>query len=188
MFISGEALNGQQVLDLVATEEFGVVVLDLNMPDEDGFEVLKVIRKDHPKLPILIISIYPEDQIGVRILRAGASGFLNKDSAPKELINAIRKIYSGGKYVSPALAERLAIELETQTDDVPHKKLSNREYQVLCFIASGKSVNDIASHLSISEKTVRTYRDRLLEKMGLHNDVEITHYALKNNLIPPIGD
>ncbi|MBI5476525.1 MAG: response regulator transcription factor [Ignavibacteriales bacterium] len=188
MEVGGEALNGQEVLDILDKQKWDVIVLDLNMPGRDGIEVLKEIRREYGKLPVLILSIYPEEQMGVRVLKAGASGFLSKESAPKELLNAIRKIYSGGKYVSPTLAERLAIAVEVQYETDPHKSLSNREYQVLCFIASGKSINEIAEQLSLSDKTIRTYRDRLLEKMHLKNDVELTHYAIKHKLIEPLRD
>jgi len=186
MTVGGEATTGQEVLDKVAKEKWDALVLDLNMPGKDGFEVLKDIRRNHPKLPILILSIYPEEQMGVRVLRAGASGFLNKESAPKELLNALRKIHTGGKYINPSLAETLAFEVEFKTHEEPHKRLSNREYQVLCSIASGKTINEIADQLSISDKTVRTYRERLLDKMNLKNDVELTHYAIKHKLIEPL--
>lgn len=185
--VDGEALNGQDVLDLMDRGSFDVVVLDLNMPGRDGFEILRELKKSHPRLPVLILSIYPEEQVGIRVLRAGAAGFLSKDSAPKELINAIRKIHGGGKYVSPALAEKLAVEVTLRDGDVPHKSLSDREFQVLCMVASGKSVKEIAGELSLSEKTVRTYRERLLEKMHLRNDVELTHYAIQRGLIESIG-
>jgi two-component system invasion response regulator UvrY len=188
MIVGGEALTGQEVLDRVSREEWDIVILDINMPGKDGFEVLREIRHDHPKLPILILSVYPEEQIGVRILRAGASGFLNKESAPKELLNAIRKIHSGGKYVSPSLAEKLAVEIEFRAGGEPHKTLSDREFQVLCYIATGKTISEIGDQLSISEKTVRTYRDRLLKKMNLKNDVELTHYALKHQLIESLKE
>jgi DNA-binding NarL/FixJ family response regulator len=187
MIVGGEALNGQEVLDKVRSEKWDVIILDLNMPGKDGFEVLKEIRREKAKLPILILSIQSEEQIGVRVLRAGASGFLSKESAPKELLNAIRKIHTGGKFVSASLAERLAMEVEAKTDEEPHKLLSNREYQVLCLIASGKTINEIADQLSISDKTVRTYRERLLEKMKLKNDVELTHYAIQHKLIEPLS-
>lgn len=187
MVVGGEALNGQEVLDKVRSEKWDVIILDLNMPGKDGFEVLKEIRREKSKLPILILSIQSEEQIGVRVLRAGASGFLSKESAPEELLNAIRKIHSGGKFVSASLAERLAMEVEAKTDEDPHKLLSNREYQVLCLIASGKTINEIADQLSISDKTVRTYRERLLEKMKLKNDVELTHYAIQHKLIEPLS-
>lgn len=188
MIVGGEALTGQEVLDKVNREEWDALILDVNMPGKDGFEVLREVRRDHPKLPILILSIYPEEQIGVRILRAGASGFLNKESAPKELLNAIRKIHSGGKFVSPTLAEKLAVEIGSQTGREPHTILSDREFQVLCSIASGKTISEIGNQLSISEKTVRTYRDRLLKKMNLKNDVELTHYALKHRLIESLNE
>lgn len=188
IMIGGEALNGQEVLDKVNSEKWDVVILDLNMPGKDGFDVLREIRREKQKLPILILSIFPEDQMGVRVLRAGASGFLNKESAPKELINAIRKIHTGGKYVSQKLAEKLAYEIEINTEEELHKRLSNREYQVLCLIASGKTINEIADQFSISDKTVRTYRERLLEKMNLKNDVELTHYAIHHKLIEQMRD
>lgn len=187
LLIGGEASNGQEVLDLMARASFDVIVLDLNMPGRDGFEILREIRKTHHKLPVLILSIYPEDQVGVRVLRAGASGFLSKDGAPKELIQAIRKIHSGGKYVSPALAEKLAVEVTFRDADMPHKGLSDREFQVLCMIATGKSVKEIAESLALSEKTVRTYRERLLVKMKLRNDVELTHYAIQHHLIDSLA-
>jgi two-component system, NarL family, invasion response regulator UvrY len=187
ILVAGEALNGQEAIDKISTDQFDVVVLDLNMPGRDGFDVLREMRQTHPRVPVLVLSIYPENQVGIRVLRAGASGFMNKDTAPRELIQAIRKIHSGGKYVSAALAEKLAEEVSTQDHDVPHKLLSDREFQVLCMIASGKSIRDIAADLSLSEKTVRTYRDRVFEKMTLKNDVEITHYAIQHNLIEPIG-
>jgi len=187
MVVGGEALNGQEVLDKVQDEKWDVIILDMNMPGKDGFEVLKEIRREKQKLPILILSIQSEEQIGVRVLRAGASGFLSKESAPKELLNAIRKIHTGGKFVSESLAEKLAIEVELKTDEEPHKHLSNREYQVLCSIASGKTILEIATQLSISDKTVRTYRERLMEKMNLKNDVELTHYAIQHKLIEPLS-
>ncbi len=188
IIIGGEALNGQEVLDKVNSEKWDAVILDLNMPGKDGFDVLREIRREKQKLPILILSIFSEAQMGVRVLRAGASGFLNKESAPKELIHAIRKIHTGGKYISQKLAEKLAYEIEINTDEEPHKRLSNREFQVLCLIASGKTINEIADQFSLSDKTIRTYRERLLEKMNLKNDVELTHYAIQNKLIEYIKD
>lgn len=186
MVVEGEALTGQEVLDKISKESWDVVILDINMPGKDGFEVIRELRKEKPKLPILVLSVYPEEQIGVRILKAGASGFLNKESAPKELLNAIRKIKGGGKFVSPTLAEKLAYEIEADNLGEPHKKLSNREFQVLCMIAAGKTIAEIGEKFSISDKTVRTYRDRLLKKMNLKNDVELTHYAIKYHLVEPL--
>jgi two-component system invasion response regulator UvrY len=187
MVVGGEALNGQEVLDQVRDEKWDVIILDLSMPGKDGFEVLKEIRREKQKLPILILSIQSEEQVGVRVLRAGASGFLSKESAPKELLNAIRKIYMGGKFVSESLAEKLAIEVEVKTNEEPHKRLSNREYQIFRAIASGKTIIEIANNLSISDKTVRTYRERLMEKMNMKNDVELTHYAIQHKLVEPLS-
>ncbi|MGE5316183.1 MAG: response regulator [Acidobacteriota bacterium] len=184
--IGGEALNGQEALALLEREEFNAVVLDINMPGRDGLDILKDIRRLHPELPVLILSMYSEDQVAIRALKAGAAGFLNKESAPRELVHALRKIIGGGKYVSEALAEKLALGLDTTTGSqkgLAHEALSDREFQVLKMIASGKEVAEIADELFISVKTVRTYRDRIMEKMNLKNDVELTHYAIKNQLI-----
>ena len=182
MTIGGEALNGQETLARIEAEEFDAVVLDINMPGRDGLEILKEIRKSRPTLPVLLLSMYSEDQVAVRALKAGASGFLNKESAPRELVQALRKIIGGGKYVSEALAEKLALGLDANLKAAEHEELSDREFQVLKMIASGKEVGEIAEELFISVKTVRTYRDRIMEKMNLKNDVELARYAIKNNL------
>jgi DNA-binding NarL/FixJ family response regulator len=183
MTIGGEALNGQETLAKIEAEEFDAVVLDINMPGRDGLEILKEIRKSRPTLPVLLLSMYSEDQVAVRALKAGASGFLNKESAPRELVQALRKIIGGGKYVSEALAEKLALGLDANLKAAQHDELSDREFQVLKMIASGKDVSEIAEELFISVKTVRTYRDRIMEKMNLKNDVELARYAIKNNLV-----
>jgi two-component system, NarL family, invasion response regulator UvrY len=183
MTIGGEALNGQETLALIETEAFDAVVLDINMPGRDGLEILKEIRRSQPMLPVLLLSMYSEDQVAVRALKAGASGFLNKESAPRELVNALRKIIAGGKYVSAALAEKLALGLDANLKAAQHEDLSDREFQVLKMIASGKEVSEIAEELFISVKTVRTYRDRIMEKMNLKNDVELAHYAIKHKLV-----
>jgi two-component system, NarL family, invasion response regulator UvrY len=183
MTIGGEALNGQQTLELIAAEEFDAVVLDINMPGRDGLEILKEIRRSRPTLPVLLLSMYSEDQVAVRALKAGASGFLNKESAPRELVHALRKIIGGGKYVSEALAEKLALGLDANLKAAQHEDLSDREFQVLKMIASGKEVGEIAEELFISVKTVRTYRDRIMEKMNLKNDVELARYAISHNLV-----
>lgn len=180
--VAGEALDGTQVLDMIAKEDWDVIVLDIGMPGRDGLEVLKEIKRQKPKLPVLILSIYPEEQIAVRTFKIGASGYMNKEAAPKELVNAIRKIYNGGKYVSAALAEHIVADLESE-DKKPHELLSDREFQVMRMIASGKNVDEIADELFISVKTVRTYRDRILEKLKLKNDVEIARYAINNKLM-----
>jgi DNA-binding NarL/FixJ family response regulator len=183
MKVGGEALNGQEVLQKVAEEEWDLVVLDIGMPGRDGLEILKDLHGELPELPILMLSIYPEDQVAVRALKAGAAGYMSKETAPKELVNAIRKIHGGGKYVSAALAEKLAASLEENTPAVPHELLSNREFQVLRLVASGKEAQEIADELFISVKTVRTYRDRILEKLDLKNEVELAHYAMQHRLL-----
>jgi len=183
MTIGGEALNGQEALDRIEVEEFDAVVLDINMPGRDGLEILKDIRRSRPTLPVLLLSMYSEDQVAVRALKAGASGFLNKESAPRELVHALRKIIGGGKYVSEALAEKLALGLDANLKAAHHEELSDREFQVLKMIASGKEVAEIADELFISVKTVRTYRDRIMEKMNLKNDVELAHYAIRHKLV-----
>lgn len=182
MTIGGEALNGQETLAKIEAEDFDAVVLDINMPGRDGLDILKEIRRSRPTLPVLLLSMYSEDQVAVRALKAGASGFLNKESAPRELVHALRKIIGGGKYVSETLAEKLALGLDANLKAAHHDELSDREFQVLKMIASGKDVGEIAEDLFISVKTVRTYRDRIMEKMNLKNDVELARYAIKHNL------
>ena len=183
MQVSAEATDGHEVSKLATADTCDVVLLDINLPRRDGFDVLRQLRQECPKLPVLVLSVYPEDQLGVRSLRAGAAGYMNKESAPKELISAIRKVCGGGKYVSPYLAEKLASAVSTDQHAQPHELLTDREYQVFRMIASGMTANEIADRLSLSVKTIRTYRDRLLQKMNLKNDVELTHYALNNNLV-----
>ena len=183
MTVVGEAENARQVLDLVRTGEWDVIVLDINMPGRSGLEVLRELRREHPKLPVLVLSVHPEDQYGVRVLKAGAAGYLTKDSAPDELVQAIRKVHRGGKYVSASLAEVLAFELETETDQPRHKSLSDREYQVMTMIASGKTVGEIGEELSLSVKTISTYRARVLGKMKMRTNAELTHYAIQNQLL-----
>jgi DNA-binding NarL/FixJ family response regulator len=160
-----------------------VVVLDITMPGIMGLDVLKQLKSEKPDLPILILSMHSEEQYAVRVLRAGGSGYLTKASAPDQLIGAIRKVFRGGKYVSPSLAEKLAYELDSESEKQPHEYLSDREYQVLCLIASGKTVKVVAEELSLSVKTVSTYRSRILEKMRMNSNAEITHYAIKHRLV-----
>ncbi|RPI50405.1 MAG: DNA-binding response regulator, partial [Chloroflexi bacterium] len=167
----------------VRAETWDVVVLDISMPDRSGLDILKQIRSERPKLPVLVLSMYSEDQYAIRVLKAGASGYLTKDSAADELVKAIRKVVSGGRYVSPLLAEKLAFEIGDDSSRLPHEALSDREFQVLRMIAAGKSVKEIAAELSLSVKTVSTYRARLLEKMNLGTNAELIHYAIQNNLI-----
>jgi DNA-binding NarL/FixJ family response regulator len=183
MLVAGEATNGQEVLDKVRAETWDVVVLDISMPDRSGLDVLKQLRSERPKLPVLVLSMHSEDQYAVRVLKAGASGYLTKDSAPDELVKAIRKVVSGGRYVSSFLAEKLAFEIGTDSSRLPHETLSDREFQVLRGIAAGKSVTEIAAELYLSPKTVSTYRARLLQKMNLTTNAELIHYAMQNHLI-----
>lgn len=183
MQVVEEALTGHEVIEKVMSgKEIDLLMLDFEMPGRDGFEVLKEIRYMKPDLPVLMLSVYPEDQIAVRALKMGASGYLNKVAAPKELVNALRKIHSGGKYVSDSLAEKLARGLSEGSEDAPHEKLSDREFQTMRLIVSGKEMEEIAEEMFISIKTVRTYRDRILEKLNMKNNVELTHYAIKHKL------
>jgi two-component system invasion response regulator UvrY len=183
MVVAGEATTGQEVLDKIRAETWDVVVLDISMPDRSGLDVLKQLRSERPKLPVLVLSMHSEDQYAVRVLKAGASGYLTKDSAPDELVKAIRKVVSGGRYVSSFLAEKLAFEIGTDSSRLPHETLSDREFQVLRLIAAGESVTEIAAELCLSVKTVSTYRARMLEKMNLGTTAELIHYAMQNHLI-----
>jgi len=183
MAVIGEAQTGQEVLDLVRKQNWDVVVLDITMPGRSGLEVLTELKRQYPRLPVLVLSIHPEDQFAMRVLKAGASGYMTKESAPEELVKAIRKVFKGGKYVSPSLAEKLAFNLEADSEKPLHERLSDREYQVMCMIASGKTLTDIANELSLSVKTISTYRMRILEKMDMKNNVEITRYCIRNHLV-----
>ena len=183
MKVTGEAHNAQGVLDLVRDRNWDVVVLDINMPGRNGLEVLKELKRERPALPVLVLSVHPEEQYGIRVLKAGAAGYMNKESAPEELVTAIRKVIRGGKYLTPTLAERLAFQVADGSEQHPHEKLSDRELQVLCLIASGKTVSEIAGDLSLSVKTISTYRARILEKMSMKSSAELTRYALQNHLV-----
>ncbi|MCG6980938.1 MAG: response regulator transcription factor [Deltaproteobacteria bacterium] len=181
--VAAEAEDGHKLLEKVREQGFDVVVMDITMPGLMGLDALKQLKSEHPQLPILILSIHPEEQYALRVLRAGAAGYLTKASAPDSLIGAIRKVYRGGNYVSPALAERLADELRGDITKMPHETLSDREYQVMCLIASGKTVTEIADQLALSVKTVSTYRSRILEKMRMKTNAELTHYAIEHKLV-----
>ena len=180
--VSGEAENGVQAVQMVRAGEWDVVLMDVSMPDRNGIDALKLIKKEYPRLPVLILSMYPEEQYAIRALKAGAAGYLTKQSAPELLVTAIRQVASGKKYVSPSLAEELANAIGDDSERPPHEKLSDREYQTLCMIASGKTPTEIAEALNLSVKTVSVYRTRLLEKMNLRNNAELTHYGLKHGL------
>ncbi len=183
MVVAAEAGHGQEVLEKALKKEFDVVVLDISMPGRSGLEVLKQLKRERPKLSVLILSIHPEEHYAVRVLKAGASGYLTKESVPDELIKAIRKISTGRKYISSTLAEKLAFDLESGGEKPAHERLSDREYEVMCLIASGKTLKEIAEKLCLSAKTISTYRSRILEKMKMKNNAELTHYAIKNNLV-----
>jgi len=179
----GEAANAREALDRLRKENWDAVVLDITMPGRSGLEALKEIREEKPKLPVLVLSMHPEDQFAVRVLKSGASGYMTKESAPEELVGAIKKVLAGGRYVSPSLAEKMASYLAIDTPKAPHERLSDREFVVLRMIASGKTVSQIAEELSLSVKTVSTYRTRILEKMGMKSSAELTHYAFKYSLV-----
>ena len=184
MRVEGEAQNSQEVLQLVVKQAWDVIILDITMPGRGGMDVLRIIKHDYPHLPVLVLSMHPEDQYGVRALKAGAEGYMTKESAPGELVKAIRKIVAGGKYLTPALAEKIAfVFTEKNHGKSPHEKLSDREYQILRMIASGKSVGEIAAELFLSPKTISTYRSRILNKMGMKNNAELIHYAIQNRLV-----
>ena len=181
--VAGEAENGLDAVKLFRKSECQVMLLDISMPDRSGIEVLKQIKKEKPELAVLMLSMHREDQYAIRSLKAGAAGYLTKQSAPKELVTAIRQVAGGLKYISAALAQELANHVGEDHEAPPHDTLSDREYQTLTMIASGKTVGVIAKELSLSVKTVSEYRARLLVKMKLKNSAELTHYAIKNQLI-----
>ncbi len=183
MIVADEASNGREVLNKVSKDCFDVVLLDISMPGRGGLDVLEQIKVEKPNLPVLILSMHSEKQYAIRALKIGAAGYLTKESAPKELITAIRKISQGEKYISSSLAAILVSYLETDREKQPHETLSNREYQVMCMIASGKKLTEIAEELSLSVKTVGTYRARTLEKMKVKNNVELSHYVMLNHLL-----
>lgn len=183
LLVAGEAATGNDVLRILQKETYDLVVLDIAMPDKHGLDVLKELRRRCPDLPVLMLSMYPEEQYGLRVLKAGAAGYLTKGSAPAELIAAIRRVACGRKYVGDSLAEKLASELTRDLCGPLHKQLSDREYQIMCMLAGGTRVRDIADKLFLSSTTVSTYRARILEKMGMKTNSELTRYAMENELI-----
>ncbi len=183
IIVEDEAENGKETLEKALSGNFDLVLLDISMPGRGGLEVLEDILKARPKLPVLILSMHPEEQYAVRALRAGASGYLTKASAAHELIGAIRKVSRGGKYVTASLAEKLAVALDSKADKHRHERLSTREYQVMLMLASGKSVGEIARELCLSVKTISTYRIRVINKRGMKKNAELTFYAMNHRLI-----
>ena len=180
MQVTGEAETGMQALKMARKNEHDLMLLDITLPDRNGIDILKQLRVECPTLPILILSMHPEDQYAVRSLRAGAAGYLNKECATQQLVEAIRKTASGGRFVSFGLAEKLAGDLSKGIEDLPHKNLSDREFQVMHLIGSGKAPSEIAEELGLSIKTVGTYRSRILEKMGMKNNSQLMLYVLTN--------
>ncbi len=181
--VMGEATNAEEALELVRREDWDIVVLDISMPGRSGLDALKEMKRDRPNLPVLMLSIHPENQFATRALKAGASGYLVKESAPEELVKAINKAVSGGKYVSASLAEKLAADLAYAGRPLPHQQLSDREYEVLILLASGKTNSEIAERLSLSTKTISTYRARILDKTGFTSNADMVRYALDHGLI-----
>ena len=181
--VCGEAENAQQVLAQVQNQNWDLAIVDITMPGRSGLDVLRDLQRVQPGLPVLVLSMHPEDQYGKRVLKAGASGYMNKESAPEELIKAIRRVLAGGRYVSPTLAEKLAVEWGTNAGRPLHDNLSDREFEVLRMIALGKTVSQIAAELHLSTTTVSTYRARILEKMNMTTTAELMRYALRNDLV-----
>ena len=181
--VTGEAETGMQAIQMAQKNAYDLVLLDISMPDKHGIDVLKQLKLHQPQLPVLILSMHPEDQYAMRSLKAGAAGYLNKQSAPAQLVSAIRQVAGGRKYISGELAQQLASDLSQGHQELLHQTLSNREYQTLCLMASGKSLSEMADILSLSAKTVSVYRARLLEKMKLRNNAEAVRYALNHHLI-----
>ncbi|MBM2816673.1 MAG: response regulator with a DNA-binding domain [Ignavibacteria bacterium] len=178
-----EAGSGLELLEKLKINTYDVVLLDISMPGKDGLDTLKDIKMEKPELPVLIFTVYPEEQYAIRLLKAGAAGYINKESSPEELIDAIRKVARGRKYISLNLAEILASNIDGGGEQPMHDALSDREFQVMCLIASGKTVTEIANLLMLSINTISTYRNRILEKMNMKTNAELTHYAIKNRLV-----
>jgi len=178
-----EAGSGDEALSRLAASPVNVLVLDINMPGRSGLDVLRDVKRDYPRMPVIILSVQPEDQYAMRCLRAGAAAYINKDSAPEELAQAIRKIVAGGRYVSPSLAEKLVAQLDEPAEKPLHELLSDREYEVMRMIASGVPLTEIGENLHVSVKTVSTYRTRILEKMQMKSNAEVTRYAIKFQMI-----
>ena len=183
MEVCGEASGAQETLSLLRQHDCSVVVLDISMPGRSGLDALKDLKHQYSHLPVLILSTHSEDEYAVRVLKAGAAGYLTKRSAPKELIAAIRKVHAGGKYISESVAEKLASNLETSAGQAPHESLSDREYHVMCMIASGMTLKQIADELSLSEKTISTYRTRIMEKMNMRKNTELVRYVMQHGLL-----
>lgn len=179
----GEASDGNEALQLVWNHSWDVVLLDISMPGRGGMDTLKEIKQAKPKLPVIVLSMHPEDQFAIRALKLGACAYICKDSAGSNLVNGVEAALRGERYITPSIADQMAIHLQKDHPDLPHEALSDREYQVLCLIGSGKTVKEVAGGLSLSIKTVSTYRTRIIEKMGLKNNSQIAHYVITKKLV-----
>jgi DNA-binding NarL/FixJ family response regulator len=186
MRVTEEGGSADEVLSRVEGRTADVLVLDLSLPGGNGLDLLQEVKRRRPDLPVLILTVHSEDQYAVRSLRAGASGYLTKDMAPEQLVEAVRKVYRGGRFVTPALAERLVLHLDGDAEKAPHEALSNREFEVLRHLASGRTVSEAAEAMGLSVKTVSTYRTRILEKMAMKTNAELTHYAIRNRLVEDV--
>jgi DNA-binding NarL/FixJ family response regulator len=178
----GEARSGAEAINLIRDSEWDIAILDISLAGRSGLDVLKEIRQLRPKLPVLMLSMHAEDQYAMRAFKAGASGYISKASSRDELRQAVLKVIKGGRYISPSMAERMVFDISS-SDKPPHEQLSDRELEVLCLIASGRTVGEIATSLSLSDKTISTYRRRILDKMHLSTNAELTHYAIRNHLV-----
>ena len=178
-----EAKTGSEVLEKARGQKWDIIIMDITMPGRSGLEILKQLKSEAIEAPVLVLSMYPEDQYAVRVMRAGAAGYLTKDTASEELVHAVKKVLSGRKYVSESLAEKLADDLNSKNDREIHELMSDREYQVMCLIASGKTVSEIAEELSLSVPTISTYRARILEKLNMRTNAEITRFAIESGLV-----
>ncbi|KAB2319110.1 response regulator transcription factor [Betaproteobacteria bacterium SCN1] len=181
--VGGEAENSSKALQMARKSPWDMVLMDISMPDRNGLETLELLKKEHPGIKVLMLSMHRETLYAVRALKSGAAGYLNKQSAPDQLVDAIRLVASGKKYISPEVAQELASTVSGEREALPHETLSNREYQTLCLIASGLPVSAIAEQLKLSVKTISMYRSRLLQKMQLKNNAELTHYAIRHKLV-----
>jgi two-component system, NarL family, invasion response regulator UvrY len=181
--VKGEAETGTQAIKMLREQHFDLVLLDISLPDKHGMDVLKQLKSEQPDIKVIVLSMYPEDQYGVRALKAGAVGYINKQSAPEKLVGAVQQVISGKKYISETLAEQLLSNLIGESQDLLHQRLSNREYQTLCLMSSGNSLTEISEIMMLSPKTVSVYRARMLEKMNFKNNAEAVHYAIAHHLV-----
>ncbi len=183
MKVTGEARNGNEALELMRKNDYDIAILDITMPKKTGVEVIEEMKYLKKKIPVLVLSVHPEDQFAMRVLKTGAKGYMTKESAPEHIVEAIKKIVNGGKYISPALAEKILSDINSDREEAPHETLSNREFQIIIMIASGKTLKEIAEELNLNIKTISTYRQRILEKMNMTSNAELTRYVLDNKLM-----